>query len=293
MEQLLKTNWHNSTYEQKAVYIKKCKMVLKNCDTQSARLEVMRRIGDVYYNLRNYRMMAKWYRRVLDQDRALKTNSPIGYRLEKVEQIILRENLILFFICIYCAIGLYVIMFYLKNRQLLNMRLFMHRIGIMTPVFLVLGYIILKSDLFFTSGSLAILSDTYQHSLLINPVFPLPATDSTFLLSGILILMLGCIPILLYSFLGSFSNRNVKFLRFLPALLLILTIWSHFTLVHVYDNEMHQKAVLTASHLYVKGEIEEVMKDNPDKLFRANRDYRKSGNADLTIFLREKNISHQ
>ncbi len=160
----------------------------------------------------------------------------------------------------------------------------------MIPLFTMAGFIMLKIDPLFVSENIKIISDKYRDSILVNPVFTLSVMDGSYLCPGLNILLLGLLPVILQAFLFSFNKGLLKILPAVPCMIFITILWSNYALVNLYDKEMVPQGVYGGFHLFFKGEIEKVMIDKPEKLFKSNPDFRKYGNSDLEKFLIKKNL---
>jgi len=286
-EQILSMPWHNRSSTDKAGYIRDLKGALAETLDPEMQVKLFVRIGDVYYNLENYRAMKRWYTRALSLSPSLAETTPIGFRMTKGNRIILRQNSMIGCFCGYFLVCIILVAWGVITKSTVNIPLFLKKLSIITPLFLITGCAVLIADFSITSGSAGNIYAQNRH-IITEPVFPLPVLDSSNRLNILIIGILGFLPILIASIYTSFTCRISKLVLVFLIIITILSGWTHFFAVTLFDNRAYQKIAFSHTHLYLKGEIEELIIKRPDKIIAANPDFRESNNRDLENFLKEK-----
>ena len=283
---LLKILWRSKTEKEKLDYANQLEGILnKNPDTM-LKLKFSKQIGDVYYSMEKYGPMMKWYRKAAAVDSNIVRDTPVGYRMNIGKKVMLRQKQIY---AIYAVYVIIIILLLLSIYWSSDFRtaLFLRRIIICIPVFLVIAVITLLFDFALTSGSIeAVLSESDVS--VPKPIIPFSVFDISFIKGLMIILILGSLPILISIFYTSFKKQISKILVIIIIFLTVVSTWSHFILLKVFDNKLNKRAATSNSHIYFDGELEKMLVDNPKKVLKTKPDLLSSGNKDLNHFIKEK-----
>lgn len=282
---LLKKPWRRKKEKEKLAYIAQMQNLLDQNPESLLELKFSRQIGDVYYSMKQYRPMIRWYRKAVASDSTIEKETPVGYRIELGKKVLFRKSILTVIYVVYGIIVLLVIiaLFQLKK---IKSRIFFKRILFTLPIFVIIAVFVLMLDFKMTSGSISsILNGSKVYFPKPHVVFSV--SDFSCAKDFIFILLLGYVPILLSIFYTSFIIKNFKRLLYLVLPLTILSTWSHYLIGKVFDDKLNKLAVMTKSHLYFDGELEDLLTQNPQKILKANPDLLKSGNKDLEIFLKQ------
>ncbi len=282
---LLKEPWRGKKENEKLAYITKLQNVLDEYPESLLELKFSRQIGDVYYSMERYRPMMKWYRKVVAIDSMMARETPVGYRMGIGKKILLRKSIFTGIYLTYCFVLLIVIisLFKLKNFQ---WRLFSRRVVLSAPIFIVIAAITLLLDFKITSGSISS-SLTNSDVFFPKPIVAFSILDPSCIKDLIIVLLIGFLPIILSIFYTSFRNSHSKRLLFILLPLILISTWSHYFVNRIYDEKLNKRVVITKSHIYFDGELEELLIDNPQKILKANPNLLKSNNKDLDIFVKK------
>ena len=192
---LLKVSWRSKTEKEKLDYADQLEDILrKNPDTM-LKLKFSRQIGDVYYSMEKYGMMMKWYHKAVKLDSNIERDTPVGYRMNVGKKVMLRQKLVSIIYTIYTIIIVLLLLSMFKSKGF-QTALFLRRIIIGLPVFLVIAVITFFLDFAFTSGSIEAALAGSDVSVP-KPIIPFSVFDNSFMKGLIIILILGFLPILL------------------------------------------------------------------------------------------------
>jgi tetratricopeptide (TPR) repeat protein len=282
---LLKEPWRRKKEKEKRAYISQLQEVLDKNSGSLLELKFSKQIGDVYYSMESYRPMIRWYRKAVAIDSTIEKETPIGYRMETGRKVLLRKSVLTGIYIIYCIIILIIIatIFRLKSLQ---GKLFLRRLLIGVPAFIIIAAITLFLDFKISSGTIASAlskSDVFFP----KPIVPFSIFDSSCIKDLSIILLFGFLPVLLSILYTSFRNNHSRKLLFILLPLTIISTWSHYIINKVYDERLNKRAVITKSHIYFDGELEKLLPSNPQKVLKANPNLLKSNNKDLEIFIKE------
>ena len=283
---LLKIPWRSKTEKEKQDYADQLEDILRKKPDSMLKLKFSRQIGDVYYNMEKYGPMMKWYRKAAAVDSNIVRDTPVGYRMNIGKKVMLRQKQIYAIYAVYVIIIILLLLSIYWSRDF-RTALFLRRIIICIPVFLVIAVITLLFDFALTSGSIeAVLSESDVS--VPKPIIPFSVFDISFIKGLMIILILGSLPILISIFYTSFKKQISKILVIIIIFLTVVSTWSHFILLKVFDNKLNKRAATSNSHIYFDGELEKMLVDNPKKVLKTKPDLLSSGNKDLNHFIKEK-----
>jgi len=285
---LLDVQWRNKTKPQKLEYIGQLKGFMEKCASDDQKLNIYIQIGDVYYNLESYAAMIQWYRKAVALNSAVCKNTPIEFRMEIGKKVLLRQNLIYALYAVYVTI-IALSIFSIYRSKDFQPAIFIRRLLIVIPFFILGSVIVFLLDFAITSGSIAA---TIKNSGVVvpEPIVSFSIFDFSCLKPFVTIITLGLMPVLMALFYGSFTNRMTKSIIAVILALTVVSTWSHFILLNAFDKKFEKRLVTTNTHFFLKGELEDMLVDNPGKVLKANPSLLSSGNDDLEEFIRDKNI---
>jgi len=282
---LLKVSWRSKSKKEKQDYADQLEEILrKNPDTM-LKLKFSRQIGDVYYSMEKYGLMMKWYQKAAAIDSNIVRDTPVGYRMNIGEKVMLRQKLISIIYTIYAIIIILLLLSVFMSKGF-QPALFLRRIVIGLLSFLVIAVITFLLDFALTSGSIETILAGSEVTLP-KPIIPFSVFDSSFIKGLIIILILGFLPILISIFYTSFKKHISKILIIIISFLTVVSTWSHFILFEVFDTKLNKRAATSNSHIYFDGELEKMLVDNPQKVLKAKPALFSSGNQDLNLFVKE------
>ena len=283
---LLKIAWRSKTEREKQDYADQLEDILrKNPDTM-LKLKFSKQIGDIYYTMEKYGPMMQWYRKTAAVDSNIVRNTPIGYRMNIGKKVMFRQKLIHAIYAGYVIIIILLLLSIYRHRDFRAVH-FLRRIIICVPVFLVIAVITFLLDFALTSGSIEVVLSESDLGVP-KPIIPFSVFDISFIKGLMIILILGSLPILIAVFYTSFKKQISKLLVIIVLFLTVVSTWSHFILVEVFDTQLNKRAATSNSHIYFDGELEKMLVDNPKKVLKAKPALFSSGNEDLNHFVKEK-----
>lgn len=284
---LLKTFPNSKDYTKRLDYITQLQNILDKNPQSLLALNFSIRIGDMYYRMEKYKPMIRWYQKALKIDSTIAKETSLGYRMERGKNILLRRSILR---GIYIMYGIVLLIFITTLFRLNKFHgtLFFRRIVLAVPIFIIIAVVTLLLDFKITSGAIVSTLVSAKVSS-VEPIVAFTVLDLSCIKEIKIIFLLGFLPILLSIVYTSFKNNYFNKLLFILLPLTILSTWSHYIINRVYDEKLSALVPVTKSHIYFDGEMENLLKSNPEKVFKANPNLLKCNNKTLEAFIKMNN----
>ncbi len=133
---LLRERWYDEDEKQRVLYARAMELALDAHPSTALRVDAMQRIGDVYYDLKKFRSMRKWYRAVAATDSTLLRETTVGIRLEEAANRIMRQNLSILFMAFYAAAGIFLAARIIRSWRTFDAVRFFKRLGLFLALYL-------------------------------------------------------------------------------------------------------------------------------------------------------------
>jgi tetratricopeptide (TPR) repeat protein len=287
IEQMLKVSYYSKNQDEKEGYIQRLQNSLKKYDQTTLGVEVMHRIGDVYYSLRDFRKMRRWYLKVLEKAPKLARSTPIGYRMGIAKRFIKRQNIQFSVYGLYIIILVFLIFRIVTGKGIAVKSLF-KRLGILFSIYLFLMFIA-----FFIDGRIIqnkipeIMQDPVLKEIIVEPVVPFGILSISFLTLAD-ILATGFLPVLFVLVFTAFKRPFSRPVLAGLTIILSLALWSHFGLRNIYNDFLETEGAFAGKRFLFPGELEFLLMESPEKVLKANPKLLKHENQDLKVFIKQQ-----
>ncbi|OGJ89799.1 MAG: hypothetical protein A2268_07400 [Candidatus Raymondbacteria bacterium RifOxyA12_full_50_37] len=293
IDALLKEKFYRKDSVEKERYVSALIADLTAHPHSSLRMEAMKRLGDVYFDLKNYPKMKRWYLKVLQTDPSLRKTTPIGYRLTIGDSHIKRTTILYLFYASYLFLGFFLLR-RIRSGGGIDTAFLFKRFSLFALALLLFGIVLFLADLILFKRTIGELLKQESFALrFTDPVVPLSFLD---VVPRILLIKIFCIGLapLLFATLCSATNKSRSRLTGSAALLVFTAVlWGHFTVASFYNEYLYNDGIILKSRYLYSGEIESLLMNDLDKVIKANPDFFfKSKNSDLRVFIR-KNFSEE
>ncbi|MBF0430591.1 MAG: hypothetical protein HQK83_04895 [Fibrobacteria bacterium] len=248
------------------------------------RISAMKKMGDLLFRLKQFHEMVSWYEKVIAQDSSLEKLSSIGYRINIANKVFLREWMMYGTYVIYAVLFILFLVRIIKSKCRFQFGFFLKRTALFMGLYGLSAAIILFLDSFFYFDAAMGLSQISYKAL--EPVIPLSIMDSSFSPFSLIILVLGFLPIFFVIFYLSFDRPYSRGIIIGIIILLLTSIWPHFFLAATYDDYLSTQSILRPQRIFMEGEMEKLLQEEPDKVKSANPDFLKKNNIELEIFIK-------
>lgn len=241
---------------------------------------VYRRMGDICFTLKRYRAMRGWYRQALALDPALRQKTPMGYRLYMAGKIIRKQNILMACYGVYGFLAALLVVKLARLRRF-DMKVFLLRTSLFGLLLLAGIGIILFIDSLLLGN--AINSEAFSDE-------PHPVAVYSFIRvvpAGALIgTSLACfLPIIFTAAHLAMAKKTRRLRLAVQTVALTAALWTQWFLQYSTDENFDPVALWSSTRLFLPGEIEIELLENPRGIFEANPDFFTSDNMDLQSFL--------
>ena len=229
--------------------------------------EVRLRLGDIAYILKNNKGIVKYYSQVLDNNLDSEKAKEISSRCDLALGKIHHQQLFFLLIVGY-ILSLFIMIFRLKNGQGFDTACFIKNTVILLFIYSLLSILVLVLDQKLSAGFLSSWLQS-EKVVLKDPIILLHFYEILPQKIFINMLLLGFIPVLYALFYISFKKSHSKILLLSSLLILVSSIWVHFSLNYIFDDSMKPKGFMTTSRFYFNGNIDLIIDKDPNILINA------------------------
>ncbi len=285
---LLIKKWSTFTVKEKHAYIGQLKEVLKENPQPLLETKIFTRMGDVYYTLSKYPLMIKWYSKAVAIDSTLMKSTPIGYRIGSCKKVVFRNRLLtVIYIGYFCILLCIIVVF--QKRQFLTKHFF-PRLVWLAPLFVLFSLLFFALDFYVSSPSIESALNSHDVALP-KPIVPFSIIDRSAGIVSYSVIAIGFLCSMVALLLNSFAKPLSRIFRVCVILILSLLLWTHLIIHFAFDQRFEGEAHRIGAHLYFDGELELLLKENPEKVMKANPRFLKNENQELKEFIKDKEIS--
>ena len=287
VERLLKVNYYSKHHDERKSYAERLEQALEKYGSTSRLTDLMHRIGDVYYSLKEFRRMRAWYVKVLERDPDRERNTPAGYRLGVAARHIRRQNLAFTVYGLYVVLALF-LAFRIVRGGPCDARFCLKRAAVLSAVYLAVLVLILYVDgRIFHAKVKDIVGAPGTREFIVEPAVPLGFLQIDFTLLADAFAT-GLVPLLYVLAVLSLARPGSRTGLCCAAVVLACTLWTHFALRNIYSEFLETDGTFAGARFLFPGELEELLVESPEKVLKANPDLLNSDNTDLKLFLKEK-----
>jgi hypothetical protein len=264
-------------------FIQELATAVHDYPASSLRASAMKKTGDMHFRLKNYRDMRRWYLQVLEMRPEMEKASPIGYRLMIAGKFFLRKKITFAVFAAYGILLLFLILRITRSGGRFQFGFFAKRAGGFLLLYAVCAAAVFFLDSFFFPKTAMKLPEVSY--LAVEPIVPLSILDGSGAPLPFVVLSLGFLPVLYVLVYLSFKGPCSRLLLMVLAALLVASVWPHFFLRSTFDEYLWTQSIFQKERVFMEGEMEILLLDDPDKVRKANPEFLKGDNVELKQFI--------